>query len=342
MTSPTSAPVLKVDDLTVSVGSTPAVKGISFDIPAGRRIGLIGESGSGKTLTALSVMGLLPDGLSATGSVIHAGQELLTLEEDELCEIRGDHITMIFQEPMTALNPVMRIGDQVAEVQQIHRGTSRSEARKHALELLKQVHLPDAESRMRAYPHQLSGGQRQRVVIALALACDPALIIADEPTTALDVTVQAQILVLLRDLTTEHNTSLFLITHDLAVVASICEDVLVMYGGKIVEAGPTNDVFTRPRHPYTAGLIAAVPEIEAEQARRERLETIPGSVPGLGHFPSGCVFRNRCDRATEACLQPPTLTLDPATGRQVACFHPVAQPAEAGAGASAVQTEVTP
>lgn len=339
MTSPTPSSVLDIDDLIVSVGSTPAVKGISFDIPAGRRVGLIGESGSGKTLTALSVMGLLPDGLSATGSVVHVGQDLLELEEDELCEIRGDHITMIFQEPMTALNPVMRIGDQVAEVQQIHRGTSRSEARKHALALLKQVHLPDAESRMRAYPHQLSGGQRQRVVIALALACNPALIIADEPTTALDVTVQAQILVLLRDLTTEHNTSLLLITHDLAVVANVCEDVLVMYGGKIVESGTTADVFARPRHPYTAGLIAAVPEIEAGLERRERLATIPGAVPGLGQFPSGCVFRNRCDRASEACLQPPVLTVEASTGRRVACFHPVDDAVDA---IPAAPTEVTP
>ncbi len=316
-----SQPVLDVTNLTVSVGSTAAVKDISFQIPAGRRVGLIGESGSGKSLTALSIMGLLPEGLTATGSVTHANQDLLQLSEDELCEIRGDHITMVFQEPMTALNPVMRIGDQVAEVQRIHRGASRSEAKKHALELLRQVHLPDAAARMRAYPHQLSGGQRQRVVIALALACDPALIIADEPTTALDVTVQAQILVLLRDLTTEHHSSLLLITHDLAVVANICQDVLVMYGGRIVETGPTDDVFGDPHHPYTNGLIAAVPEIEAGEARRPRLSTIAGSVPGLGQFPSGCVFRNRCDRATEKCLEEPVLTIDPQSTHQVACWH---------------------
>ena len=317
----TSDPVLQVRDLVVSVGQTPAVKGVSFDIPAGRRVGLIGESGSGKTLTALSVMGLLPDGLGATGSAKHGGQNLLTMDERELCQIRGDFITMVFQEPMTALNPVMRIGDQVAEVLRIHRDVSRSEAKERALDLLKQVHLPNAESRMRAYPHQLSGGQRQRVVIALALAGDPALIIADEPTTALDVTVQAQILVLLRDLAVEHNSSLLLITHDLAVVANICEDVLVMYGGRIIESGPTRDVFDRPHHPYTAGLIAAVPEIEAGEERRPRLATIPGSVPGLGQFPSGCVFRNRCQYATEVCQSEPNVVISPDGSRSVSCFH---------------------
>jgi peptide/nickel transport system ATP-binding protein len=314
-------PVLRVRDLAVSVGSTSALAGVSFDIPAGRRVGLIGESGSGKTLTALSVMGLLAEGLTAAGSIVHNGQELLQLTEEELCEVRGDRITMVFQEPMTALNPVMRIGEQVAEVLRIHRRVTRSEANRRALALLKQVRLPDAESRMKAYPHQLSGGQRQRVVIALALACDPALIIADEPTTALDVTVQAQILVLLRDLVADNNSSLLLITHDLAVVANVCEDVLVMYGGRIVESGPTTEVFDRPHHPYTAGLLAAVPEIEPGADRRSRLTTIAGSVPGLGQFPSGCVFRNRCDRATEACTVEPTLVKVAATGRQVACFH---------------------
>ncbi len=323
-----SGPVLRVQDLVVAVGSTPAVKGISFDIPSGRRVGLIGESGSGKTLTALSIMGLLPDGLSATGSAIHAGKNLLTLNENELCEIRGDYLTMVFQEPMTALNPVMRIGDQVAEVIRIHRDASRAEAKDRALALLKQVHLPNAASRMRAYPHQLSGGQRQRVVIALALAGDPALIIADEPTTALDVTVQAQILVLLRDLARQRNSSLLLITHDLAVVASICQDVLVMYGGRIIESGPTRDVFDHPRHPYTAGLIAAVPEIEAGQERRPRLATIPGSVPGLGQFPSGCVFRNRCQYATEICGEEPQTVANQDRTRTVSCFHPLHDSAE--------------
>jgi len=312
--------VLEVRDLSVSVGSTRAVSGVSFDIPVGRRVGLIGESGSGKTLTALSIMGLLADGLTADGSVRHDDRELLELSEAELCEIRGDRITMVFQEPMTALNPVMRIGDQVGEVLRIHRRVSRAEARKRSVDLLRQVRLPDPESRMRAYPHQLSGGQRQRVVIALALACDPALIIADEPTTALDVTVQAQILVLLRYLVVDHNSSLLLITHDLAVVANVCEDVLVMYGGRIIETGPTHEVFERPRHPYTAGLLAAVPEIEDHSERRSRLATIPGSVPGLGQFPSGCVFRNRCDRATDACAEEPPMSSRDG-GRSVACFH---------------------
>ncbi|MEE9415886.1 MAG: ABC transporter ATP-binding protein [Acidimicrobiales bacterium] len=325
-------PVLRVRDLGVLVGPVPAVSGVSFDIAASRRVGLIGESGSGKTLTALSIMGLLPEGLSAVGQVVHDGRELLELSEEEICEIRGDRITMVFQEPMTALNPVMRIGDQVAEVLRIHRDVSRSEAKLRAMELLRQVRLRDPEARMRAYPHQLSGGQRQRVVIALALACDPALIIADEPTTALDVTVQAQILVLLRDLVEDHGSSLLLITHDLAVVASVCEDVLVMYGGRIIESGPTRDVFDSPNHPYTDGLLAAVPEIEAGIERRSRLATIAGSVPGLGQFPTGCVFRNRCDRATEACLTEPTLLPEPSIEsglsdvdppRRVACFHPL-------------------
>ncbi len=324
----TAEPVLQVTDLSVSVGSTPALSNVSFIISPGTRVGLIGESGSGKTLTALSIMGLLPDGLFASGSVVHDNRELLDMTEDQLCEIRGDRITMVFQEPMTALNPVMRIGDQVAEVLRIHRSLSRAEASDRALELLAQVRLRDPKSRMKAYPHQLSGGQRQRVVIAIALACDPALIIADEPTTALDVTVQAQILTLLRDLVEDHNSSLLLITHDLAVVANVCEEVLVMYGGRIIESGATTQVFGDPHHPYTSGLLAAVPEIEAGRERRARLDTIRGSVPGLGQFPSGCVFRNRCERATDKCLDEPSLvsvvdSAQVASTRMVACFHPI-------------------
>ncbi|HEC10191.1 MAG TPA: ABC transporter ATP-binding protein [Acidimicrobiales bacterium] len=312
--------VLTVEDLTVRVGRTAAVEGVGFTIEAGTRVGLIGESGSGKTLTALSVMGLLAEGLSASGAVRHHGRELLGLTEAEMCQVRGDTITMVFQEPMTALNPVMKIGRQVAESLRIHRGASRAEALERAADLLEQVRLPDARSRLEAYPHQLSGGQRQRVMIALALACGPELIIADEPTTALDVTVQAQILVLLRDLVTETGASLLLITHDLAVVSNVCEEVLVMYGGRIVESGPTGEVFSDPRHPYTAGLLAAVPEIELGVERARRLPTIPGSVPGLGRFPSGCVFRNRCARADAECEQePPSETIAP--GRSVACFH---------------------
>ena len=313
-------PVLTVENLTVRVGETTAVSGVGFTIERGTRVGLIGESGSGKTLTALSVMGLLAEGLTATGTVRHHGRELLGLTEDEMCQVRGDTITMVFQEPMTALNPVMRIGPQVAESLRIHRGASRDEALERAADLLEQVRLPDARARLRAYPHQLSGGQRQRVMLALALACGPELIIADEPTTALDVTVQAQILVLLRDLVRETGASLLLITHDLAVVSNVCEEVLVMYGGRIVESGPTGEVFSDPRHPYTAGLLAAVPEIDPGSRRARRLPTIPGSVPGLGRFPSGCVFRNRCPRADAECEREP-MPVEISPGRRVACFH---------------------
>lgn len=319
----TAEPVLEVSGLTVSVGSTAAVKGVSFTIKPGVSIGLIGESGSGKTLTALSVMGLLPDGLSAAGSAVKAGVELLGLDEEALCEIRGDDVSMIFQEPMTALNPVMRIGDQIVESLLIHTQLSKSEAQERAVELLGKVRLTNHQARMRSYPHQLSGGQRQRVVIAIAISCDPDLLIADEPTTALDVTVQAQILDLLVDLVRDGAASLWLITHDLAVVSETCEQVMVMYGGTIVESGPTDEVFGRPAHPYTSGLLGVVPVVGERDVKGKRLPTIRGSVPGLGLFPSGCVFRDRCDSADSECEKtPPRVTIG---DRSIACFHPVVQ-----------------
>lgn len=312
-------PIVRVRGLTVTAAGQRAVDEVSFDIAPGERVGLIGESGSGKTLTALAIMGLLPEGVRASGSVAYRGDELLRLAEPERARLRGDAIGMVFQEPLTALNPVMRVGDQIAESLRIHRGASRRAARREALALLRRVHMPDPEEKLDAYPHELSGGQRQRVVLAIAIACEPDLVIADEPTTALDVTVQAGILRLL-DEATSGDAALLLITHDLPVVAAVCERVLVMYGGRIVEQGATREVLTHPRHPYTAGLLAAVPSLDGPTAAR--LPTIAGTVPPLGGFPSGCVFRDRCDRADTACVTEPALAWD--GERAAACWHPVA------------------
>jgi peptide/nickel transport system ATP-binding protein len=310
---------LDVEDLTVRVGAIDAVHQVSFTLEPGHRTGLIGESGSGKTLTALAIMGLLPDGLSASGSVRYAGRDLLALPERELCKVRGDRMSMIFQEPMTALNPVMSIGEQVAEPLRIHRGMPRGEAHRAALRALQRVRLPDAAEKMHAYPHQLSGGQRQRAMIAMATSCSPDVLIADEPTTALDVTVQAEILTLLAGLVEEQGMTLLLITHDLPVVANVCQRVLVLYGGRIVEDGSVDDVFAAPRHPYTGALLDAIPPLDDDLPSR-KLAAIPGSVPGLGEFPPGCPFRNRCPRADAACVEMPPLAGD---GHRAACWHPL-------------------
>jgi len=314
-----TAVALTVENLTVRVGPIAAVQGVSFQLAAGKRTGLIGESGSGKTLTALALLSLLPDTLSASGHVIYEGMDLLTLNERALCRLRGDRLAMIFQEPMTALNPVMKIGQQVAEPLQLHRGLSAAAAQAAALRMLEHVRIPDAAEKMHAYPHQLSGGQRQRAMIAMAMACSPAILIADEPTTALDVTVQAQILHLLSDLVDEHGSTLLLITHDLPVVATVCERVIVLYGGHIVEEGTVDDVFSAPRHPYTRALLDAIPALDEELPSR-KLAAIPGSVPGLGQFPPGCPFRNRCPRATHVCETMPALEGD---GHRAACWHPL-------------------
>jgi peptide/nickel transport system ATP-binding protein len=262
-------------------------------------------------------MGLLPEGLNASGSVVYRGRSLLDLPERELCRLRGDRLAMVFQEPMTALNPVMNIGDQVAEPLRLHRGMNRRDAHRAALQALERVRLPRAADRLKSYPHQLSGGQRQRAMIAMATACSPELLIADEPTTALDVTVQAQILTLLLDLVKDEGASLLLITHDLPVVANVCQQVLVLYGGYIVESGDVDDVFQRPRHPYTRALLDAIPSLDEETPSR-KLRAIAGSVPGLGEFPPGCPFRNRCPRADEVCASMPPLD------DRVACWHPLA------------------
>jgi peptide/nickel transport system ATP-binding protein len=314
-----STEALVVEDLTVRVGSIEVVHQVSFVLESGQRTGLIGESGSGKTLTALAIMGLLPEGLSASGTVLYRGRDVLSMSERELCTIRGDRLAMIFQEPMTALNPVMQIGDQVAEPLQLHRRMRGGAARAAAQQQLERVKIPDAAEKMHAYPHQLSGGQRQRAMIAMATACSPDLLIADEPTTALDVTVQAQILDLLIGLVEEVGMSLLLITHDLPVVSNMCQQVLVMYGGHIVEEGSVEQVFSSPRHPYTRALLDAIPPLDEDLPDR-KLKAIAGSVPALGEFPPGCPFRNRCPRVDDQCSAMPPLE---GAGRRIACWHPL-------------------
>ncbi|MFI5735304.1 ABC transporter ATP-binding protein [Kribbella sp. NPDC051587] len=319
-----TADVLRVQGLNVAVGNTSLVSDVDLTVGPGERVGLIGESGSGKSLTALSILGLLPDDVVASGSIRLSGvdHDLVGADERALSRIRGRDLTMVFQEPMTALNPTMRIGDQIAEIMLIHDAQpTRYAARAAAADLLDRVELP--ADLLRAYPHQLSGGQRQRVVLAIALANDPALLICDEPTTALDVTVQALVLDLIVQGVLARSSALLFITHDLAVVATVCERVLVMYGGRVVESGPVHEVFTNPRHRYTQGLLAAS-NLEAAAldtgAGRRRLTTIPGTVPSAGHFPSGCVFRNRCAHATDVCATTPAWSGTSTTG--YACHHP--------------------
>ena len=311
--------ILSVEGLSVRVGPLAAVTNVSFQLHARQRTGLIGESGSGKTLTALAVMGLLPDGVSAEGRVVFQGRDLLTMSEAELCQLRGDRLAMVFQEPLTALNPLQTIGDQVAEPLRLHRRLGRREARAATEELLARVHMPRPADSARAYPHQLSGGQRQRATIAMAMACGPDLLVADEPTTALDVSVQAQILSLLGEMVEAGGATLLLITHDLPVVSNVCERVLVLYGGQLVEEGSTDAVFGAPRHPYTRALLDAIPAVDAEPVSR-KLPAIPGSVPGLGQFPPGCPFRNRCPRADAQCARMPPLA---GPDHRVACWHPL-------------------
>jgi peptide/nickel transport system ATP-binding protein len=328
----TAAPaeVLTVRGLDVTAEGRRLVEDVGFTIRAGERVGLIGESGSGKSLTALSLMGLLPEGLEARGSVRVSGvdHDLVGADETRMSRVRGRDIAMVFQEPMTALNPTMRVGQQIAEALLIHGTTpTRRAAHEAAVGLLAQVGLPDPADAARAYPHQFSGGQRQRVVLAVALANDPALLVCDEPTTALDVTVQALVLDLIVRGVRGRDAAMLFITHDLAVVATACERVLVMYGGRVVEAGPVQEVFTRPRHRYTQGLIGASDLAAVDE--RGRLATIPGSVPSAGRFPAGCVFRNRCAHATAACAGRPDWTsTSPDAG--FACFHPVPRPGAGG------------
>jgi oligopeptide/dipeptide ABC transporter ATP-binding protein len=276
------------------------VDGVSFQVGAGETVGVVGESGCGKSVTALSILRLVrPPGRVEPGSSIRfEGRDLLTLGEREMQQVRGNRIAMVFQEPMTALNPVFTVGDQIAEVARIHAGMSKKNAWEKAIEMLRLVGIPAPEQRAGEYPHQLSGGMRQRVVIAMALVMNPALIIADEPTTALDVTIQAQILELMAELTKRLGTSILLITHDLGVVAENCARVIVMYAGEVVEEAPTAELFAHPHHPYTEGLLGAMPRVGEEA---ERLATIPGTVPPPTAWPDGCRFRDRCPYSWERC-----------------------------------------
>jgi peptide/nickel transport system ATP-binding protein len=303
-------PLLEVRDLVTEFrtdgGAVRAVDGVSLAVPARGTLGVVGESGSGKSVTALSILRLVaPPGRITGGQVRYGGRDLLALSEAEMRAIRGNRIAMVFQEPMTSLNPVFTAGAQVGEAVRLHQHKSRREARELAIAMLRRVGIPSPEQRVDAYPHQLSGGMRQRVMIAMALACRPDLLIADEPTTALDVTIQAQILELLRSLQAELGMSILLITHDLGVVAETCDEVVVMYAGRVVERAPAAALFARPQHPYTAGLLRSVPSFdggEAAAAPRRRLVEIPGMVPPLGALPPGCKFAARCPSAAPRCL----------------------------------------
>jgi peptide/nickel transport system ATP-binding protein len=302
--------LLRVEDLVTEFQTTDgvvrAVDKVSFSIRPGQTLGLVGESGSGKSVTALSIMRLISrPGRVAEGSVYFDGKDLLDIEEEEMRQVRGSDIAMIFQEPMTSLNPVYTVGNQIAEAVQLHMKVSKDEAWKRAIEMLKKVRVPAAERRVHEYPHNLSGGMRQRVMIAMALSCNPKLLIADEPTTALDVTIQAQILDLMADLQREFGMSILMITHDLGVVAQVCEDVVVMYAGQIVEQGPVRALFNTPQHPYTEGLLASIPRLGMTQS--QKLKVIRGVVPNPLRLPPGCRFAPRCDYRWELCAKPPPL-----------------------------------
>ncbi|MBI5838311.1 MAG: ABC transporter ATP-binding protein [Candidatus Eisenbacteria bacterium] len=322
--APREATLLEIDDLRTwfhtDDGVVRAVDGISLEISAGSTLGLVGESGCGKSVTALSVLRLLPSPPARveSGQVRFRGRDLLSLPEGELRKVRGNEIAMIFQEPMTSLNPVLTCGEQVAEVLRVHRAAGRRQARDAAVELFRTVGIPAPGQRVGEYPHQLSGGMRQRVMIAMALACGPALLMADEPTTALDVTIQAQILDLLGTLQRERGMSMLMITHDLGVVAEVAREVAVMYAGRIVERCAVADAFADPRHPYTLGLLAAIPRLDAP---RERLHAIPGGVPDPARYPSGCRFHPRCPFAVEVCRaeEPPLAPVSP--GHLARCWR---------------------
>ena len=319
--------LISVSDLKVRFstrrGHIYAVNGISFDLRAGESLGIVGESGCGKSVTSLAMLGLLPkQGEITQGEVHFGGRDLVKLKDSELRDIRGNDVAMIFQDPMTSLNPVLKVGRQLTEAIRKHLDMDKQSARDEAIDLLRRVGIPDAANRVDDYPHQFSGGMRQRVMIAMAISCRPKVLIADEPTTALDVTIQAQILELLRVLVKEEDMALILITHDLGVVAGVCDRINVMYAGRFIETGPTDEVFARPRHPYTLGLLKSVPRLDA--SRKERLDPIPGTVRPQSSEPTSCAFAPRCAYSVPESERevPPLMQVD-TPGHLVACFNPV-------------------
>jgi len=320
------ADLIQVKNLQTSFftpeGEVRAIDGVSFEIGEGKTLGLVGESGCGKSVTSLSIMRLIPSppGRIVGGEILYRNRDLLKLNKEEMRKIRGNEISMIFQEPMTSLNPVFTVGNQISEAIRLHQGLGHKEARQKTIEMLRLVKIADPESRVDAYPHQLSGGMRQRVMIAMALSCNPSLLIADEPTTALDVTIQAQILELMKELQERIRMALLLITHDLGVVAEQADDVAIMYAGKIVERARTAAIFARPLHPYTVGLLNSLPGTGAK--KKKRLEAIPGIVPSPLDLPSGCRFRDRCPKVGGICAKQEPELIEKEPGHTVACHFP--------------------
>lgn len=307
--------VLEVSNLHVEIGGTEILRGVSFSVEAGRTLGVVGESGCGKSMTGLALMGMLPAfGKISQGSANLNGRDLAGLKARDWLDIRGQEISMVMQDPFTSLNPLMRVGDQIAEVYQVHQGMGKSEARAKAIEMIRLVGVPSPEESWKKYPHQMSGGQRQRIVIAIAFASRPKVLIADEPTTALDVTLQAQILKLLKELQEAENTAVVLISHDIGVIASVSDDIAVYYAGRVVEIGPVEAVIRRPQHPYTQALLAAMPQVG-----QNRLAAIGGYPPSLANLPAGCAFAPRCPHRFDKCDQDPKLIPSP-TGSDAACW----------------------
>jgi oligopeptide transport system ATP-binding protein len=315
-------PLLEVRDLEVSFdtadGQLAAVCGVSFALDRGEALGIVGESGSGKSQTVLALMGLLADNGKVSGEAAFAGKDLLGLSPGQMNQVRGEKISMIFQDPMTSLNPYLTVARQMTEVLTMHKGMGRREARKEAVRMLDAVQIPDASNRLDRYPHEFSGGMRQRVMIAMSLLCRPEILIADEPTTALDVTVQAQILRLLDEIRREFQTAVILITHDLGVVAEVCDRVIVLYGGRVMESGSLHHIFDASCHPYTRGLLASVPRLD--QNRQGRLQGIPGAPPSLNRPPPGCPFQPRCVHRLEGCSSKPPPLQEREPGHRVACY----------------------
>ena len=323
------APILKVENLSVELktreGTSSVIDDLSFELNAGETLSFVGESGCGKSMTALGIMGLLPEKISrvASGRILFQGEDLASVTQKRLQEIRGNEISMIFQEPMTSLNPVYTIGDQIGEILRRHKGLNRKQSFLQALDLIEAVQIPDPKNKIHSYPFQLSGGQRQRVMIAMALACEPKILVADEPTTALDVTVQAQIFELLKELRVKTNTAIILITHDMGVVYEMAQKMIVMYAGRKVEEGSVNQVIKSPAHPYTQGLISCVPHLTEKQPEvRERLLEIPGIVPNLTSFGlNKCLFESRCHKSVDQCLSSKPDSHSISNGHQANCWN---------------------